>query len=101
MGFDPSRADELWHEKGFDRLGYDGGSGILQFDMGEVTRVLAEQTWNSLTHFQQNFAAPPRRPLAIAYRSDRDGVAEVSKRSRRSREGAFELWGARGPPRNE
>ena len=101
MGFDPLRADELWHENGFDRLGYDGGSGILEFDMGEVTRVLAEQTWDTLPHFHQNCVAPRQRPLAIAWKNDASGVEEVSERSRRSRDGAIELWGARGPPRNK
>ncbi len=62
MGFDPLRADELWHENGFDRLGYDGGSGILEFDMREVTRFLAEHSWDTLVHFQQNCVAPRQRP---------------------------------------
>ncbi len=100
MGFDPRRADELWHENGFDRLGYDGGSGILEFDMGEVTRFFAEHTWDTLVHFQQYFVAPRRRPLAIAWKNDASGVEEVNERSRRSEQEAIELWGTKRRPRN-
>ena len=100
MGFDPERADELWHENGFDRLGYDGGSGILEFDMGEVTRFLAEHTWDTLVHFQQYFVAPRRRPLAIAWKNDASGVEEVNERSRHSEQEEIELWGTKRRPRN-